>query len=248
MTSTGSKSTGPNSITIILLKKLEIWFLLPLTKLINKSFETGIFSDICKVGKVVPIFRSETSLICNNYRPISFLSNIGKIIKNLMHQRFNFFLEQCNCYYPFQFGFRLNYSTNSALMSIVENIQTQLDNGEFPIGVFVDLRKAFDTVDHRVLLQKLEHYGVRGISKKWFSSYLTNRKQFVSIENCNSTTKTVLTGVPRGSFLGPLLFLIYINNLHKCVKYSKAYHFADDTNILQSGKSLEVLTKLEPRS
>ena len=130
MTSTGSKSTGPNSITTILLKKLEIWFLLPLTKLISKSFETGIFSDICKVGKVVPIFRSETSLICNNYRPISFLSNIGKIIKNLMHQRFNFFLEQCNCYYPFQFGFRLNYSTNSALMSIVENIQTVL-NGEF---------------------------------------------------------------------------------------------------------------------
>ena len=165
-----------------------------------------------------------------------------------MHQRLIFFLEQCNCYYRFQFGFRLNYSTNSALMSIVENIQTQLDNGEFPTGVFVDLRKAFDTVDHRVLLQKLEHYGVRGISKKWFSSYLTNRKQFVSIENCNSTTKTVLTGVPRGSVLGPLLFLIYINNLHKCVKYSKAYHFADDTNILQSGKSLEVLVKLEPRS
>ena len=128
-------------------------------------------------------------------------------------------------------------------MSIVENIQTQLDNGEFPAGVFVDLRKAFDTVDHRILIQKLEHYGVRGISKKWFSSYLTNRKQFVSIDNCNSTTKTILTGVPQGSVLGPLLFLIYINDLHKCVKYSNAYYFADDTNILQSGKSQEVLTQ-----
>ena len=195
------------------------------------------------MAKVVLIFNSETRLPCNSYRPFSLLSNIGKIIENRMHQRFNFFLEQCNCYYPFQFGFRLNYSTNSALMSIVENIQTQLDNGEFPIGVFVDLRKAFDTVDHRVLLQKLEHYGVRGISKKWFSSYLTNRKQFVSIDNYNSTTKTILRGVPQGSILGLFLFLIHINNINKCVKYFKAYHFADDTNILKSGKLLEFLAK-----
>ena len=128
-------------------------------------------------------------------------------------------------------------------MSIVENIQTQLNNGEFPAGVFVDLRKVFDTVNHRILIRKLEHYGVRGISKKWFRSYLTNRKQFVSIDNCNSTTKTILTGVPQGLVLGPLLFLIYINDLHKCVKYSKAYHFADDATILQSGKSLEGLAK-----
>ena len=128
-------------------------------------------------------------------------------------------------------------------MSTVENIQTQLDNGEFAAGVFVDLRKAFDTVDHRILIGKLEHNWVRGISKNWFSSYLTNRKQFVSINNCNSTNKTILTGVPQGSVLGPLLFLIYINDLHKCVKYSKAYHFPDDTNILQSVKSPEVFAK-----
>ena len=98
-------------------------------------------------------------------------------------------------------------------------------------------------MDHRRLIQKLEHYGVRGISKKWSSPYLTNRKQFVSIDNYNSTTKTILTGVPQGLVLGPLLFLIYINNLHKCVKYFKTYNFADNTNILQSGKSLEVLSQ-----
>ena len=121
-------------------------------------------------------------------------------------------------------------------MSIVENIQTQLDNGEFAASVFTDLRKAFDTVDHRILIQKLEHYGVRGISKNWF-------RQFVSIDNHNSTTRTILTGVPQGSVLGPLLFLIYINDLHECVKYSKAYHFADHTNILQTGKSLALLAK-----
>ena len=157
---------------------------------------------------MVPIFKSETRLLCNNYRPISLLSNIGKTIEKLMYKRLNFFLEQCNSCYPFQFGFRLNYSTNSALMSIVENIQTQLDNDEFATGVFIDLRKALDTVNHRILIQKLEHYELRGISKKWFSSCLTNRKQFVSIDNCNSTTKTILTGVLQGSVLGPLLFLI----------------------------------------
>ena len=128
-------------------------------------------------------------------------------------------------------------------MSIVENIQTHLNNGEFAAGVFVDLRKAFDTTYHRILIQKLEHYEVRGISKKWFSSYLTNIKQFVSINNCNSTTKTILTGVPQGSIQGPLLFLIYIIDLPKCLQYSEVYHFADDTNILQSVKSLEGLAK-----
>ena len=114
----------PNSIQTILLKQTRHTVSLPLAKLINKSFETGIFSDICKVAKVVPIFKIETRLLCNNYRPISYFSNIVKIIEKLMHQRLNFFLEQYNCYYPLQFGFRLNYSTNnSALMSVVENIQ-----------------------------------------------------------------------------------------------------------------------------
>ena len=128
-------------------------------------------------------------------------------------------------------------------MSIAENIQTRLDNGEFTADVFVDLGKAFDTVDHRILIQKLEHYGVKGLSKKWFSSYLTNRKQFASIDNCNSTTKTILTGVPQRSVLGPVLFLLYINDLRKCVKYSYAYHFVGDINIVRSDKSLEVLAK-----
>ena len=128
-------------------------------------------------------------------------------------------------------------------MSIVENIQTQLDDGKYSAGVFVDLKKAFDTVDHNILLKKLDYYGVRGIANEWFASYLKNRKQFVSIGGHISSTQVIQTGVPQGSVLGPLLFLLNINDLNKSIKNSRAYHFADDTNILLSNKSLELLAK-----
>ena len=118
----GSKSTRPNSIPKILLKQTRNTDFLPLAKLRNKYFERGIFRDRCEVSKEVPIFKSETRLLCNNYRLLSFFSNIGNIIEKLMHQRLIFFLKEYSCYYPFQFGFRLNYSTNSALISILENI------------------------------------------------------------------------------------------------------------------------------
>ena len=129
---------------------------IPFSTRINKSLITGVFLSLRKIDKVVPIFKSETQVLCNNYRPISLLSNIGKIIEKLIHLRLSLFLETCNCYYPVQFGFRLNFSTSNSLMSIVDNIQTQLDDSKYLAGVFVDLKKVFDTVDHNILLQKLD--------------------------------------------------------------------------------------------
>ena len=126
-----SKSFGSNSIPINILKEIHETIFIPLSTVINKSFTTGVFPNMCKIAKVVPIFKSETRLLCNNYRPISLLSNIGKIIEKLIHLRLNLFLETCNCYYLFQFGFRLNFSSNDALMSIIENIQTQFDDGKY---------------------------------------------------------------------------------------------------------------------
>ena len=151
---------------------------------------------MCKIAKVVTIFTSEARLLCNNYRPISLLSNIGKIIEKLIHLRLNTFLETRNCYYPFQFGFRLNFSINNVLVSVVENIQTQLGGGKYSAGVFVDLKKAFGTVDHNILLKKLEYQGVRGTANEWFASYLKNRKQSVSIGDHILSTQIIQAGVP----------------------------------------------------
>ena len=161
-----------------------------------------------------------------------------------MHKRLHSFLETQNRFYPAQFGFRLNVSTDNALTSITENIQTQLGKGKYCAGVFVDLKKAFGKVDHNLLLRKLYYYGIRGIANEWFSSYLKKRKQFVSIDNNMSSVKEILTGVSQGSVLGPLLFLIYINYLHKSIRFSKTYHSADDTSFIQSNPpSLERLSK-----
>ena len=142
----------------------------PLAKLINRSFHNGVFPNILKIAEVIPIFKSESSVACNNYRPISLLSNIGKITEKLMHKCLYSFLETQNCFYLAQFGIRLNVSTNNALMSIIENIQTQLDEGKYCAVVFVDLKKAFDTVDHNILLRKLDYYSIRGIANEWFCS------------------------------------------------------------------------------
>ena len=172
MTLIGSKRTGPNGIPTILLKQTRNTVSLLLAKLINKSFEAGIFPDICKLAKMASIFKSETRLLCNNCRFPCF-QILVKSLKNSCMEDSIFFLEQYNCYYALQFCFRLNCSTNSALMSIVENILTHLDTG----------------------------------------------------------------------VLGPLLYIVHISDLHKCIKYPKAYQFADNTNILQSGKSLEALAK-----
>ena len=137
----------------------------------------------------------------------------------------------------------VNTTTNDTLINITENIRSALDNGKFACGIFIDLQKAFDTVDHAILLKKLEHYGIRGIGNSWFKSYLGNRSQFVSISGFDSMLKSIIHGVPQGSVLGPLLFLLYINDLHDAIKYSMVHHFADDTNLLLFDNSLKSLQK-----
>ena len=139
-----------------------------------------------------------------------------------------------------QFGFRSKHSTEHALTNLTEEIRKSIDKGKFSCGVFIDLRKAFDTVDHEILLHKLNHYGIRGISNSWFRSYLKNREQFVSVEGCESTKRYVSHGVPQGSVLGPLLFLLYINDLPNALKNCIANLFADDTCLLSNDSDLKL--------
>jgi len=227
-----SKGVGPNSIAPKILKQISHLISTPLSIIFNKSFRTGVFPGLLKISKINPIHKKDSKLLISNYRPISLLSNLNKIIEKLMFKRLYAFLENYKCIYDLQFGFRENHSTNHAIISIIQKIQDAIKNNTFAIGVFIDLQKAFDTVNHSILLEKLNHYGISGISNTWFKSYLTDRQQFVSIGGEDSDFTTTEHGVPQGSVLGPLLFLVYINDLHQCINNSTSFHFADDTNLL----------------
>ena len=199
----------------------------PLAEIINLSFTTGIYIDKLKISKIIPIYKEKGSkCVSKNYRPISLLSNINKIIEKIMHLRLYNFLEEQDSIYDYQFGFRKNHSTNHALIDLTEDIRQAIDSNKFACGVFIDLQKAFDTVDHNILLKKLDHYGIRGIANDWFKSYLENRKQFVSISGFASNLRNMDFGVPQGSVIGPSLFLIYINDVHKAIKFCVTRHFA----------------------
>ena len=140
--------------------------------------------------------------------------------------------------YPLQFGFRQKYSIVYALISLTENIRKNLDKGNIGCGIFIDLQKAFDTIEHDILLSKLEHYGICGLANEWFKSYLSNRKQYVSINGYDSDLVDVKFGVPQGSVVDLLVFLVYINDLNQALKFCKVHHFADDTNLIHFSKSV----------
>ncbi|MBY0580283.1 MAG: reverse transcriptase family protein, partial [Rickettsiales bacterium] len=237
------RSVGPNSLPTKLFKLVSGTLCKPLSIILNNSFCNGTFPDAFKLAQIIPIHKNGSTIDCTNYRPISLLSNVSKIFEKVMHNKLFNFLNQNQCLYKHQFGFRKRYSTAHALIKITESIRVALDSGNFACGVFVDFQKAFDTVDHEILLSKLNYYGVRGISLQWFKSYLSDRQQFVTLNGISSDIKKVSIGIPQGSILGPLLFIIYINDLNLSIKHSKTYHFADDTNLQLITNSLKKLNK-----
>ena len=199
---------GKQTCTSLKLIKEEICK--PLSDIFKLSFINGIHPNKLRIAQVIPIFKKDSKLSPSNYRPISLLSNINKILEKLVFSRLYKFLELHKCLYQLQYGFREDHSTNHALINITESIREALDNNKSVCGIFVDFQKAFNTVNHEILLQKLNYYGIRGCTNDWFKSYLSQRKQFVSVLGFESKRRNISHGVPQGSVLGPLLFLIYI--------------------------------------
>lgn len=238
------KATGPFSIPRQLLHELPTEISSILSDIFNQSFKTGKFIQALKHVKVVPVFKNKGSPFeAGNYRPISLLSNVDKVLEKLVHKRMIKFLNRNNIIYNRQFGFRRKHSTVHGLVTLTEDIKKSIDEGKLTCGVFIDLQKAFDTVDHEILLKKLETYGFRGLANNWFSSYLSNRKQYVHVSGEESDYREIKHGVPQGSVLGPILFLLYINDLSNALVYCLIYNFADDTAIVYTEEDPRRLKK-----
>jgi len=237
-------SCGHDNISSILVKKLNYGLVAPLTRLINKSFEAGVVPDQLKIAKVIPIHKKGDKGEYSNYRPISLLPTFSKIYEKVMHKRLYSYLMTKSIIYDSQYGFRQGHSTTQAVSELIENITQGFDQFESTLAIFLDLSKAFDTINHSILLKKLEFYGIRGKALDWFTSYLHNRKQYVSLDGHDSDTHDMICGVPQGSVLGPLLFIIYTNDLPANLTHCKSILFADDTTIYKSSKDLNQLFEL----
>ena len=201
-------SSGHDGLSSIQLKFISDDIVATLTNIINQSLCTGIFPDSLKIAKISPIYKKGDAHITDNYRPISLLPVLSKIFEKVVFlQVYDYFVEN-NLLYDSQYGFRKYHSTEFAALEFTDKIISNLDQGKLPIATFLDLSKAFDTIDHSILIHKLEYYGIRGTSLNWFKSYLSNRQQYVQFNDCTSSHSTITTGVPQGSILGPLLFII----------------------------------------
>src|SRR6266516_301111 len=236
-----SASSGVDMIPIAAIKSVSKTLAPILATLINHSFSKGIFPDALKISKITPILKTGAKSLLSNYRPISLLNSFSKVYEKIFLIKLNSFLSKHNIIYEGQYGFQKNKSTQHALISFVDTVTEALDSGKFVLSIFLDLSKAFDTVDHSILLNKLYKYGIRGVALDFITSYLSNRCQFVEIDGTISSSLNVTCGVPQGSTLGPTLFLLYINDLSLCSKLLKLLLFADDTTVSYSSSDINLL-------
>ena len=235
-------SSGHDDISTKLLKETIAIISTPLSHIINISFVTGIVPDQLKIAKVVPIYKASDKTSLNNYRPISLLPAFSKLIEKIMFNKVMDFLNSHKLLYKHQYGFRPKHATIHPIIHFLNHCAESYneDNPEFTLAIFCDLSKAFDVINHDILLYKLTRYGIRGIVNNWFRNYLTDRKQFVEFQEAQSPLLNIMCGVPQGSILGPLLYLLYVNDIsYSC--HSKILSFADDTTLCVSKSNLVTL-------
>ena len=235
------KTPDHTGISTNFIKQTVSAYIDPLFHIFNLSFSTGVVPMQFKIAKVIPIFKSGDKAQMDNYRPISLLSSFSKIMEKIIAMRLIEFLDNNNILSKWQFGFRSAHSTTHPMVHFLNKISDSLNKKKHTISIFCYLKKAFDTCNHSILFSKLEKYGVKNTELNWFKSYLSARKQFVSIKEKSSPLLDISLGVPQGSILGPLLFLIYINDLPLASEFLTLL-FADDTTLLFSHDNIDILT------
>ena len=232
---------GLDSVPVVLVRKCHLILGPPFSLIVNKSFAAGIFPSEFKNAVIVPVFKKGDKLDINNYRPISILPLFSKVIERCVARRLVSFLDEFSILHRNQYGFLKGLSTVDAIIDFSEYIYENLENKNHIVSVFIDYRKAFDTVQHDILLSKLEAYGIRGLPFDWFKSYLHDRKQCVRIGKSCSNRNNITIGIPQGSVLGPILFILYVNELANVSPMMKTILFADDTTVSLSGRNFHGL-------
>ena len=238
------KSVGLDNIPNKLLKIAADVIAPSLTAIFTASINTGIFPQEWKESRVSPVYKSGARNDPSNYRPISVIPVIAKIFEKIVYEQLYEYLNNYNLLTTCQSGFRSLHSTLTALVEATNSWSVNIDTGLVNGVVFIDLKKAFDTIDHNIILKKLGNYGVDLNSLKWFESYLTKRTQKCRVSDHLSSSNPVNCGVPQGSNLGPLLFLVYINDLPNCLNCTIPRMFADDTSVSYAAKSMDELQNI----
>ena len=240
-------SSGHDNINNILLKQLKDSVVNPMTICVNKSLSEGLFPQVMKLADVCPLFKSKDRSEANNYRPISLLLTLSKLLEKIICEKVYTFLDNTNQIYASQYGFRSGHSGENAISELVSVVLKGFQSNKYTIWVFLDLSKAFDTLEHTILLKKLHYYGIRGTAHDWFRSYLSNRKMRVKcLVSSTGTTEfseyaDITHGTPQGSCLGPLIYLIFTNDLAKNVIHCNTIMFADDTTLYKTHNNLRFL-------
>ena len=238
-------SSGYNNISNILLKNIKPLIVSPLVGIFNSSLTTGVFSKLMKTAIVVPLHKGQSTLELSNYRPISLLLTISKLLEKVMYTQVYYFLSRTNQIYESQYGFRANHLCEHAIGELLSEITKSMELGKQTVSAFLDLSKAFDTLEHSVIFRKFEKYGLCGPCLEWFKSYLSGRTLKVRCNTGNgvglSKEYDVTYGAPEGSCLGSLIFLVFCNDLHLHLMYLEVLQFADDTTLYLSHKHIGYL-------